>query len=411
MNRLLTAVFSALEGVLVVGIGLGIPLVPLTLLWALEFDLRIEWIQFYRVSGVSWLLGHGVDMNVRLGSAVAESLALPAAATPFPVTIAILGFALVTVLAGVRAGRRIGQTGHLLLGGACAVAAVALLSAGISVTSRTEVTAFPLWQGVLLPTLTFALGGAIGWLLDASTGRLVGPNLIVEWISDLPERVRLVLGSALRGGAAAAAMIVAAAAVGLGGLLAGSYATVVTLYESLQAGALGGGVLTIAQLALLPNLVVWAASWLIGPGFSIGSGSAVNPLGSQLGPIPSLPVFGALPPTELSFGFLSLLVPVLAGFLCGLLVARPLSSPASGQLRTAPGLPELSAVGVGTGVAAGAILGVLALAAGGSAGPGRLADVGPDALLVGLCAAVEVGGGALLGMAGALRGRRPQAPG
>ena len=34
MNRPLTALFAALEALLVVGIGVGISLVPLTILWA-----------------------------------------------------------------------------------------------------------------------------------------------------------------------------------------------------------------------------------------------------------------------------------------------------------------------------------------------------------------------------------------
>ena len=41
------------------------------------------------------------------------------------------------------------------------------------------------------------------------------------------------------------------------------------------------------------------------------------------------------------------------------------------------------------GVFGGLLLGLLAAASGGSAGPGRFADVGPDALLVGLAAGLE----------------------
>ena len=41
MNRPLTALFAALEALLVVGIGIGIPLVPLTILWAAQYGLQI----------------------------------------------------------------------------------------------------------------------------------------------------------------------------------------------------------------------------------------------------------------------------------------------------------------------------------------------------------------------------------
>jgi hypothetical protein len=64
----------------------------------------------------------------------------------------------------------------------------------------------------------------------------------------------------------------------------------------------------------------------------------------------------------------------------------------------------LIATGVGIGIVGGILFGVLAWASGGAAGPGRLADVGPNAWLVGLLAALEFGGAAILGLlAGAPR--------
>jgi hypothetical protein len=37
MNRMLSALFSALEAVIVVAVGLAIPLVPLTILWGAQY--------------------------------------------------------------------------------------------------------------------------------------------------------------------------------------------------------------------------------------------------------------------------------------------------------------------------------------------------------------------------------------
>ena len=91
---------------------------------------------------------------------------------------------------------------------------------------------------------------------------------------------------------------------------------------------------------------------------------------------------------------------MVAGFLVGVAV-RP------GLLR---GLGDrwpvvwLIATGIGVGIVGGTLFGVLAWASGGAAGPGRLADVGPNAWLVGLFAALEFGGAAILGLlAGAPR--------
>jgi hypothetical protein len=62
------------------------------------------------------------------------------------------------------------------------------------------------------------------------------------------------------------------------------------------------------------------------------------------------------------------------------------------------------------GIVAGALLGLLAWWSAGAMGPGRLAVVGPNPLLVGALAAAEIGVAAALGMlAGRVRlpSRRP----
>lgn len=46
------------------------------------------------------------------------------------------------------------------------------------------------------------------------------------------------------------------------------YGEIISLYESLQSGLVGGIALTVGQLPIVPNVVVWAASWIVGPGFS-----------------------------------------------------------------------------------------------------------------------------------------------
>jgi hypothetical protein len=138
---------------------------------------------------------------------------------------------------------------------------------------------------------------------------------------------------------------------------------------------------------------------LIGPGFAIGAGSTVSPLGTTLGPIPSIPVFGALPQGDFVFAFIGLLVPILAGFLVGALLSGPLAE----RVRSIGRLTWMLGAGLGTGVVGGAILGLLAWSSAGSIGPGRLQTVGPDPLLVGLVAALELGVSAFVGMAASRR--------
>jgi hypothetical protein len=115
-----------------------------------------------------------------------------------------------------------------------------------------------------------------------------------------------------------------------------------------------------------------------------------------------VPVLGALPTGDFAFGFLGLIVPIVAAFLVGV-VARPAVLRIAEHRST---VPLLFATGVGIGVSGGVMLGILAWISGGAAGPGRLAEVGPDALMVGLFAALEFGVPAILGL---LVGRPAQA--
>jgi hypothetical protein len=295
----------------------------------------------------------------------------------------------------------------------------ALLSLGIVVSSLHRFARPSIWQGVLLPTVVFAVGLAIGVAVTrrrlermpaasrsagtAGSGAGSGGaqlDSLRTWWRDQPAGQRTALAQGLRGGTAAVAALLTVSGILLAVMIVVNYGQVIALYEGIHAEVLGGVAITIGQLAFLPNLVVWAASWLVGPGFAIGTGSSVGPLGTSLGPIPAIPILGVLPTGDLALGFLGLLVPVVAGFLVGVAV-RP------GLIR---GLGDrgpvgwLIATGIGVGIVGGILFGVLAWASGGAAGPGRLADVGPNAWLVGLFAALEFGGAAILGLlAGAPR--------
>ena len=387
MNRTLSALFSALEAVIVVAVGLAIPLAPLTVLWGAQYGFAPNWTGFWRLAADAWLLGHGTDILVSLDAATVKSSGLADAGTPFVLTIAVLGFSLLTVLLARRAGKRIAETDHRLLGEIVAVIVVAGLSFGVTLSAISASARPSIWQGTILPTLVFGIG-----LL------LARADALPAWTRWRPD-TRAIIGTALRGGAAAAAAVLTVAALAVVASLLINYAQIITLYENLHTEALGGVALTIAQILFLPNLVIWAAAWLIGPGFAIGGGSTVSPLGTTLGPIPSIPVLGALPQGDFVFAFAGLIVPILAGFLVGALVSGSLSERISSTGR----LTWMLGAGLGSGVVGGAILGILAWASAGSIGPGRLQTAGPDPVAVGLIAALELGVAAFAGMAAARR--------
>jgi Family of unknown function (DUF6350) len=386
MNRILSALFSALEAVIVAAVGLVIPLAPLTVLWGVQYGFAPNWTGFWRIAADAWLLGHGADITVTVGASAAGATGLAGVGSPFVLSVAALGFSLITVLLARRAGQRIAETGHRLSGEIVAVVVFALLSLGIVVSAVSSSARPSIAQGVALPTAVFVLG-----LLLARAGEFRA--LAAE--SDFNVIVR----SALRAGAASATAIVTMAALVLVVLVLANYARIITLYESLHSGALGGTALTIGQILFLPNLVVWVAAWLLGPGFAIGTGSSVSPLGTTLGPLPSIPILGVLPQGDLAFGFAGLVVPVLAGFLAGALVARSLAS----RIRTTGRVVWILGTGLGTGIVGGVILGLLAWASAGAIGPGRLQHAGPDPVAVGLVAAAEIGVAAVLGILAAAR--------
>lgn len=398
MNRPSTAVFAVLEALLVVGVGVGLPVAALSLLWGFQYGLQIDWIVFWRAAVDVWLVGHGVDLTLTLAPEAAAATSLPGAEAPVAVTVAAFGFAVLTAVLGARAGRAIAETEHRLTGVLSSVGALAVLSTLLTLSARHEAASPSLPQGIVLPTLVYTVPLVVaaevtrrrrGAVPDPVTG------LVLRGLDHVPELALRVTAVALRLGSASVAAVLAVSALAVGLLVFVGYAELITLYEGAHAGYLGGLALTLAQLALVPVLVVWAASWFVGPGFALGTGSSVSPLGTMVGPLPAVPVLGALPTQDWSFAFVGIAVPVVAAFVAATLL-RPRVVAALG-VHDAPAWRAL--VGVGGGVVGGVALGLLAQAASGSAGPGRLAEVGPDPLLVGALSALELALPAALALA------------
>ncbi|MEY4367119.1 MAG: hypothetical protein RLZ28_534, partial [Actinomycetota bacterium] len=141
-----------------------------------------------------------------------------------------------------------------------------------------------------------------------------------------------------------------------------------------------------------------------GAGFSIGAGSLVSPLGTNLGPIPVVPIFGALPAGHLDFGLVVLVFPLLSAFIATILVRGHLA-----QVRYQFALAWPAAFSVGLSIAAVAALEMMLLAsiASGSAGPGRLQEVGVNPFMAGLVTFVEVG---VVSVLTAFYSAKPDAP-
>jgi hypothetical protein len=167
--------------------------------------------------------------------------------------------------------------------------------------------------------------------------------------------------------------------------------------DALGPGLGGAALLLLAQLSYLPNAIIWAVAYTLGPGFAFGAGTVVAPTGTVLGAVPAFPMLAALPSGAHPGGpawlpVLVLAMPYLAGVFAGVVTVRIAPTPV---LEAAP------LWGFAAGAATGVLAGLAAAFSGGSLGNGRLAAVGPSGFQVGLVAILEIGVTAALSAAAA----------
>jgi hypothetical protein len=162
------------------------------------------------------------------------------------------------------------------------------------------------------------------------------------------------------------------------------------LQAELAPGVVGGVALTLAQLAVLPNLALWAVSFVAGTGFSAVEGASATWTGSRTTLMPMVPAFGAVPQPGAFPGYLPLvaLLPVAIGAFVAWRALRAVA-------RLSTERTKLTVVGTAVVVAAGAV-GLLDVLGGGSLGTQRLSDIGAPAGAMTLALLVELGLGAAL---------------
>src|SRR5260370_24456562 len=144
----------------------------------------------------------------------------------------------------------------------------------------------------------------------------------------MPARPR----SIVMGMVGSAAILTAAGAVLAGASLAVHLPEVRAASDALAPGVGGAALLLLAQLAYVPNAIIWAVAYTLGPGFAFGTGTVVAPTGSALGAVPAFPMLPAPPPGALSarappggpawVPVLVLALPYLAGVFAGVVTVR-----------------------------------------------------------------------------------------
>ena len=357
-------------GAIAAGAAAGIGLAVLTLLvlagWIAAPHAGLGLPGVLRTAAALWLVGHHVGFTLhgagRIGMLPLGLVALPGALL-------------------WRAGRWVvvkGRVSRLAEVGYAALALAvpyALLAGALALASRSSLATPSLLQAVIA-----------GFLLALVAGGLGGARALAPWrrlVQLLPPQPRcLVLGSV-----GALTVLIGAGAILAGLSLATSMHGFTSVNTALAPGVVGGVLLLLAQIGYVPNAIIWAVCFALGPGFAFGAGTVVAPTGSALGSLPLLPMLAALPsgahfavPAWASVAVLS--VPYLAGVFGGLLTVRTAPTP---SFEVAP------LWGFGCGVVTGCAMAVLAAFAGGPLGNGRLTAVGPSGWQAGLVTTLEVG--------------------
>lgn len=325
-------------------------------------------------AGIGWILTAGIAVLGWVGSApgtLASTLGMGTRlwllvngaglrVGTLPVTVVPWGATAVCVFVVFRfavfAGRQARADPRARPVGVAALLAVAYLAPVVlTVLGSPAVVSFG--RGALVVPL--AIGVAALWGAVRGVDRGVGP----AWLGDHAGRLTRSL-------LAASLVLVAGGAAALVWSLIAQVERVVALTAALAPGVSGGVALVLAQLAFAPNAVVWAASYAMGGGFALGSGTLVAPAATALGLLPAVPLLGGLPDpgpgSTLALGWLA--VGAVAGAVAALALARG---------RSADPVAFSALLGGVAGVAAAVLFVGLAWAAGGDLGAARLQGVGP----------------------------------
>ncbi|WP_147918403.1 DUF6350 family protein [Ruania zhangjianzhongii] len=306
------------------------------------------WLEAARVGTATWLLGHGASITLA---------DLTITLMPLGITLVALG----VLAASVRRAR----LGSWATGVFAAVGYLALTTAFVTFAATPGAG-----RGLLGAVLVTVCGVSLG------LRGVPAPSWWVKAKARLPAWARDAVGLGWR----IALVHVGVAAVATTWMVVTGFGTIREVHDQLGPDVVSAVVLVLAQLLVLPNLMLWVAAYLLGPGFAVGADTVFAPSGIEAGPVPLVPLLGALPDPDGLLGQLPVLglVGLLAGLAAGVWMAR--------RLRQRGALSMLGAV-VGGAVLAGLVLGGLSALAAGGVGPGRMATMGADWLATGIAMA------------------------
>ncbi|WP_143831822.1 DUF6350 family protein [Nocardiopsis sp. CNR-923] len=326
-----------------------------------------EIVELLQGAVLAWLVSHHVSFTIQDG----QFGLLP------------IGLVLIPALLLYRSGRwlarscEIGRLRHVHLAALAIAGPYAAIAGTLALLARTDTVEPSMPRALVMGFVIAFLSGGLGALRQMMRERGVAVRALLGL---MPGRARSLLVGM---GAATGSLL-------LGGLLLFLAALAANLPEAVEAtralapGVVGGTLLLLVQFAYLPNAVVFAVCYALGPGFTVGAATVVAPTGVSVGALPMFPMLAAVPADGAApvVSLAALGVPFAAGAVGGVLTQR-----------SAPDVVSEAAPlwGFVCGVTTGMVCAALGELAGGSLGSERLTDIGPSSWQVGLIAALEVG--------------------
>lgn len=330
-------------------------------------NAQATWGTAMQVGARLWFLGHGG--MVTNGAA--------------DVTISPLGVALLTGLLAFMFGKRAARPNVASVATATGTVACFVVAAGIS---GGNATGWGLLRAAVVTLLVTGLAFTVGVMRQAEAP---------TWEKALAYAGKWLPAWVVHGVRTAVATFMVATVFTVALFVwwvAAGHVRISQIVISLAVGWFSMLMLLFTQWALLPNFLVWMLSFMAGSGFSVGVGTSFSPSSVTAGPLPALPLLGALPqPSNVGglWRFLPLAL-VLAGIVGGWIGAR--------KARSQHWWEPFAAAGIAIGVIVAVAAAVAGLASG-SAGTIRMADLGVEAVVFAPRLGLLCGGGLLVALA------------
>src|SRR3954452_12079668 len=236
-----------------------------------------------RAGALGWLMAHGSGLTV----------------AGVTVTAIPLGITLVCAWSVWRLAHRLGDSvsGHgpdadAIADGArdwTVPAATLLYTAGYTAVAVATLRAV---AGVGAPDQ----GRVVAWcvllgLVVGGTAIAIGAGRAAIWTAFLPLSLRAASTVCLK----VVTTLLLGALVTFGAALATDLGTAFNVMSQLHTDPGDAALYSGLTLAALPNAVLFASSYLLGPGFAIGTATVASPTAVVLGPVPMFPLLAALP--------------------------------------------------------------------------------------------------------------------